>query len=186
MNEPINAVVGRAIHLPDENIDTDQIIPARFLTTSTRDGMGELAFADYRQRPNSPLADPNARGCSIIVGGHNFGCGSSREHAAWALAGMGIRAVLSTALADIFTSNCLKNGIVPATITPDAYDAIAEADWPELEVDVASLEVRMAGEVLCSFPLPPFDRRCLLEGVDHLGYLLAQDQAISAYESARA
>ncbi|MEM1166779.1 MAG: 3-isopropylmalate dehydratase small subunit [Planctomycetota bacterium] len=186
MNEPITLIRSRAVHLAQPNIDTDQIIPARFLTTSTRDGLGEHAFADWRvQQPNCPLDAPEAAECGIILAGHNFGCGSSREHAAWALGGIGVKAVLSTRIADIFTSNALKNGIVPATITEAAYDALSAEAWPEVEVDVEACEVRHRGRTLCEFPIEPFARRCLLEGVDQLGFLLGQEEAIAAYETAR-
>ena len=122
MREPFSRIMSRTIVLPGANIDTDQIIPARFLTTTTRDGLGEHAFADWRLDPEFPLNDPRAEGCGVLVAGDNFGCGSSREHAPWALLDLGIRAVISTGIADIFRSNSLKNGLLPVVTDPETHD----------------------------------------------------------------
>jgi 3-isopropylmalate/(R)-2-methylmalate dehydratase small subunit len=178
--------------LPTPNIDTDQIIPARFLKTTDKQGLGERLFADWRYdesgapRPDFPLNRPEARGVEILVGGHNFGCGSSREHAPWALLGFGFRAVVSTRFADIFHGNALKNGLLPITVPPDIHARLLH--WPEpgarLTIDLEHETLTLPDGTAVTFPIDPFAKHCLLTGVDELGYLLTQLPAIEAYELA--
>jgi len=190
--QPITRVLGAAVHLAVDDVDTDQIIPARYLTTTQRSGLGTHLFADWRfagdgaPRPDFVLNAPINAGRTILVAGRNFGCGSSREHAPWALADHGFRAIIAPSFADIFCNNALKNGLVPATLAPEHHHALVDRlrDDPQLDVvvDVEALVV-IAGDDRWPFPLPPFSRRCLLEGVDQLGYLLAVASAISRFES---
>lgn len=175
--------------LPRANIDTDQIIPARFLTTTTRDGLGQHAFHDWRyDEAGSPRADfvlnqPENRGARILVAGRNFGCGSSREHAPWALLDAGIRAVISSEIADIFRNNALKNGLLPIVLPEAVVDTLLAQPGLRLQIDVAKRRVYWPDGAHLAFPLDAFSQTCLLEGVDELGYLLAQNDAISRFES---
>ncbi|MBA8884466.1 3-isopropylmalate dehydratase small subunit [Dokdonella fugitiva] len=175
--------------LPQRNIDTDQIIPARFLTTTERRGLGRHAFADWRTRadgtpnPDFPFADPANAGAAILVAGRNFGCGSSREHAPWALLDLGLRAVVSSEIADIFRSNALKNGLLPIVLDEAIVDELLARPGIELVVDIAARTLTLPDGRAFTFPLDAFAHTCLLEGVDTLGYLLRQDAAISAWES---
>ncbi|MFN9967863.1 MAG: 3-isopropylmalate dehydratase small subunit [Lysobacteraceae bacterium] len=177
--------------LPRVNIDTDQIIPARFLTTTTREGLGHHAFHDWRYdeqgatRADFVLNRPEHREARILVAGRNFGCGSSREHAPWALLDAGVRVVISSEIADIFRNNALKNGLLPIVL-PDAvvYTLLAQPGL-RLQVDVAKRRVYWPDGEHVTFPLDAFAQTCLLEGVDELGYLLAQDADITAFETAR-
>lgn len=188
--DTVHAITSRALVLPEENIDTDQIIPARFLTTTQREGLGASAFADWRldtsgePRVDCALNDERAAGCSVLVAGHNFGCGSSREHAPWALHDLGIRAVVSTAIADIFRANAAKNDIVPIVVPRDFHAELCSRPWCDVVVDVASGVISIDGHEAC-FPLDEFTRRCFLEGVDQLGYLLGHAQAINDFETRR-
>jgi 3-isopropylmalate/(R)-2-methylmalate dehydratase small subunit len=190
--EPLRHIRSRTVVLPPTNIDTDQIIPARFLTTTTRAGLGTQLFADWRYdatgvpRADFALNRPEARGCQILVAGRNFGCGSSREHAAWALVDYGFRAVLSTEIADIFSSNALKNGLLPVVIDAATSTWLLAHPGVELSIDVAARTLTLPTGAAVHFPLEPFAQHCLLEGVDELGYLLARAAAIAAYESSRA
>jgi len=178
--------------LPMENIDTDQIIPARFLKITDKAGLGEHVFEDLRRSPDGSLrADfalnrPDRAGTAILVAGNNFGCGSSREHAAWALAGAGIRVVISTSFADIFRNNALKNGILPVVLSPAECGELATLDRTEVAVtvDLESQEVQWPGGK-ATFRIDPFARKCLLGGVDELGYILAHEGAITAFEQRR-
>lgn len=190
----IHRIDSPALLLPVDDIDTDQIIPARFLKTTSRRGLGEHLFADWRYddagapRPGFVLNAPTAAGRRVLVGGRNFGCGSSREHAPWALADYGIQAVVAPSFADIFRNNALKNGVVPVQVTLEAHAAVvavltAHPDAPVV-VDVAVGTVAAGGQSW-TFPLAPFARHCLLEGVDQLGYLLAAMDEISAWETAK-
>jgi len=188
--EPIRQLRSRTAVLPVSDIDTDQIIPARFLTTTTREGLGEHLFADWRYGPDgAPKADfalnrPEAAGCAILVAGDNFGCGSSREHAPWALTDYGFRAVVSTRIADIFRNNSLKNGLIPVIVDDRAHRWLIEHPGAEVVIDVQSATLRYPdGEG--SFPLEPFARYCLLNGVDELGFLLGREAEITAYEARR-
>lgn len=185
---PITRLHSRTAVLADENIDTDRIIPARFLTTTTREGLGQLCFHDWRYQadgsdnPAFPLNRPEARGCSILVAGRNFGCGSSREHAPWALLDYGFQAVISSEIADIFRSNALKNGLVAIVLAPDQHAELLARPGIELCIDLESMSIRDPHGWRAGFTLDAFARRCLMMGVDQLGYLLAQRAAIEAFE----
>jgi 3-isopropylmalate/(R)-2-methylmalate dehydratase small subunit len=189
MNEPLRRIESTFVVLPNENIDTDQICPARFLTSTSRDGFGPALFADWRYdptgaaRPEFPMNRPGASGARILVAGRNFGCGSSREHAVWALRENGIQAVIAPGVADIFRRNALKNGVVPVVIDAASHAALVAKAGTTLVVDVEKLTVAWPGGE-AGFALEPFARHCLIEGVDELGYLLKQDAAIAAYERA--
>jgi 3-isopropylmalate/(R)-2-methylmalate dehydratase small subunit len=186
--EPVTTLVSRTVVLPGENIDTDQIIPARFLTTTTRTGLGEQLFADWRYderhqpRPDFALNRSESSGCRILVAGRNFGCGSSREHAAWALLDYGFRAVISTEIADIFRSNALKNGLLPVVVDQGTSDWLIAHPGVAVTLDLASSTLTLPDGATVSFPVEAFARRCLLEGVDELGFLLAGSGEIDAYE----
>lgn len=190
--DKITRFSSRTVVLPQSDIDTDQIVPARFLTTTTRKGLGKALFADWRyDKAGQPRADfalnrPEAAGCSILVAGNNFGCGSSREHAPWALLDFGIRAVISTGIADIFRNNSLKNGLVPVIVDAATHGWLLANPGAEVTVDVDSRTVSLPGDRRAEFPLDGFSRYCLLNGVDQLGYLLKQADAISRFEKARA
>ena len=186
--EPITNIRSRTVVLPSDNIDTDQIIPARFLTTTTREGLGAALFADWRYGPDgAPRSDfvlnrPEARGCAILVAGRNIGCGSSREHAPWALLDYGIRAVISTEIADIFRSNSLKNGLLPVVVDESTHRWLVANPGAEVEVDLPAATIRLPDGRALPFPIEAFARYCLMNGVDELGYLLSQAEAIDAYE----
>ena len=189
--EPIRTLRSRTVVLPASDVDTDQIIPARFLTTTTREGLGEHLFADWRYaadgapRAEFVLNQPQSRGCSILVAGHNFGCGSSREHAPWALTDFGIRAVVSTQIADIFRNNALKNGLLPVIVEPAAHRWLIEHPGVEVSIDLDSSALTLPTGEAIRFPLEPFARYCLMNGVDELGFLLAREAKIAAYEAGR-
>ncbi len=185
------SLVSRTVVMPAANIDTDQIFPARFLTATGREGHGDALFADWRldaagrPRPDFPLNAPGARGAEILVTGHNFGGGSSREHAAWALRDFGIRAVISDSIADIFFSNALKNGLVPVRIDAVTHAWLLANPGTVVEIDVAKSEVVLPDGRRSTFPLDPFARHCLVHGIDELGYLLERLPEIEAWEGAR-
>ena len=187
--EPIRRIVSRTVVLPAPNIDTDQIIPARFLRTTVRSGLGREMFHDWRYdsagapRPEFPLNQPAAQGCAILVAGHNFGCGSSREHAPWALLDYGFRAVISTAIADIFTSNALKNGLLPIVVDPASAQWLLDNPGAEVRVDLERSVVVLPQGREAGFQIESFARYCLLNGVDELGYLRSQEAAIARHES---
>jgi 3-isopropylmalate/(R)-2-methylmalate dehydratase small subunit len=187
----IEMLRSRTVVLPASNIDTDQIIPARFLTTTTREGLGRSLFADWRYdgqgavRPDFVLNRPEAQGCHILVAGRNFGCGSSREHAPWALLDYGIQAVVSTEIADIFRSNSLKNGFLPVVVDETTSSWLIANPGAEVTIDVASTTLTLPTGVSVKFPLETFSRYCLLNGVDELGFLLERRSAIEAYEKQR-
>ena len=186
--EPIRKIVSRTAVLPYTDIDTDQIIPARFLRTTTREGLGKQLFADWRynadgsERNEFPLNQPQTVGCSVLVGGRNFGCGSSREHAPWALYDYGFRAVISTEIADIFRSNALKNGLLPIVVDDPTHQWLLANPGAEVTVDLDSCTLGLPGGRSLQFAVDPFARVCLLNGVDQLGFLVKQDEAITAYE----
>jgi 3-isopropylmalate/(R)-2-methylmalate dehydratase small subunit len=188
----LRSLRSRTVVLPSENIDTDQIIPARFLLTTTREGLGAHAFADWRYdaegrpRPDFPLNQLPVSEACVLVGGRNFGCGSSREHAVWALTDHGIRAVISTEIADIFRRNALKNGLVPVELDERSHRALLESPGAEVTIDLASLSVTLPDGSSAAFALPPFARYCLMEGVDELAFLRSQEPAIAAYETTAA
>ena len=189
--ERIQLIESRTVVLPRENVDTDQIIPARFLKVTDKKGLGDALFCDWRYegvdkpRPEFVLNRPEARGCQILVAGDNFGCGSSREHAPWALVDYGIRAVVSTRIADIFRSNSLKNGLLPVVLDPRSHARLLAAPGAEVSIDLESRTVSLPGGGTASFAIDAFARYCLMNGVDELGYLLSQDAAIAAFEGAR-
>ncbi|HUG73777.1 MAG TPA: 3-isopropylmalate dehydratase small subunit [Steroidobacteraceae bacterium] len=190
--EGITSVTSRTVVLPASDVDTDQIIPARFLRTTSKEGLGQQLFADWRYlpdgtpKPDFPLNRPEAAGARILVAGDNFGCGSSREHAPWALTDFGILAVVSTSFADIFRSNALKNGLVPVVVDAMTLEWLNANPGAEVTVDLTSSTLRLPNGRGIAFPIEPFARFCLMQGVDQLGYLLKQDAAISAYEQRRA
>lgn len=190
--EKVTTVTARTVVINQSDIDTDQIVPARFLTTTTRVGLGKALFADWRyDKTGSPRQDfilnaPAAAGCGVLVAGHNFGCGSSREHAPWALLDYGIRAVISTGIADIFRGNSLKNGLVPVIVDAETHAWLVANPGAEVTVDVGQLQLRLPDGKAVDFPMDGFSRFCLLNGVDQLGYLLKQAEAITRFEQGRA
>ena len=191
MIEPISLFHSRTAVLPVDNVDTDQIIPARFLTTTQRSGLGRHLFADWRRDAhNEPRQDfvlnrPEAAGAQILVAGRNFGCGSSREHAPWALLDYGFRAVISTEIADIFRSNALRNGLLPLVIDAASHAWLMANPGVELTIDLRSCEVHLPGGRTAAFAVEAFGRHCLLHGVDPLGWLLSCEEDIRRYEETR-
>jgi 3-isopropylmalate/(R)-2-methylmalate dehydratase small subunit len=189
--DPITVIRSRTVVMPSTNIDTDQIIPARFLTTTVREGLGVSLFADWRYdgngqpRPDFVLNRPEAQGCQVLVAGRNIGCGSSREHAPWALLDFGIRVVISTEIADIFRNNSLKNGLLPVVVDAATHEWLLANPGVEVEVDLPAAELRLPDGRKVPFPIEAFSRYCLMNGIDELGYLLSQSDAIEHYERAR-
>jgi 3-isopropylmalate/(R)-2-methylmalate dehydratase small subunit len=189
--KPLTHIHSRTAVLPDENIDTDRIIPARFLTTTERTGLGKSLFNDWRYRadgsedPEFALNKPEAKGCEILVAGRNFGCGSSREHAPWALTDYGIHAVFSSEIADIFRGNALKNGLLAIVLDEADHQYLLEHPGIELEVDIAAQTIALPDGRKIEFPLEPFAKHCLLAGVDQLGFLLQHEAQIAAFEQKR-
>lgn len=191
---PFITLNATAVPLRAENVDTDQIIPARYLTAVTKAGMGEGLFAAWRYRPDGQLNpdfvlnQPQYAGAEILIAGRNFGSGSSREHAVWALTEYGFRAVISPGFADIFYNNALKNGLLPLTLPEEMVDMLLDLveEQPDTRilVDLPAQTVILPDGQQASFDIDPYRKQCLLEGLDDLGYLLAQDAAISAYEQA--
>lgn len=187
--EPIKTIRSRTVVMPSTNIDTDQIIPGRFLTTTTKTGLGDQLFADWRYRPDGTpnpefiLNRPEAAGCQILVAGRNLGCGSSREHAPWALLDYGFRAVVSTEIADIFRNNSLKNGLVPVIVDEATHAWLLAHPGAEIEIDLERCELRLPDGRSVSFPIDGFARYCLVNGVDELGFLLSKQTEIAAYEA---
>ena len=187
LNEPFKRLTSRTVLLLQDNVDTDQIIPARFLKGTSRDGLGQHLFADWRAdaagqpRREFVLNRPETQGAKVLVAGKNFGCGSSREHAVWALRDFGFRAVVALSFADIFRNNALKNFVVPVQIDSDAHARLVKTGG-EVTIDVEALRITLPDGTSSSFPLEPFSRHCLIEGVDELAYLIAQEADIAAYE----
>jgi len=176
----------RLVPLPMNNIDTDQIIPARFLKTTSREGLDKNLFCDWRQDPDFILNTPRGQNAQILLAGDNFGCGSSREHAPWALTQFGFRAVISTSFADIFKQNSLKNSLVPIVVPADVHAKLFEL--PEdatVKVDLASQTLTLPDGQTVEFPVDSFSKTCLLEGIDELGWILKQEPAIAAFEATR-
>ncbi len=188
-------LTSRMMPMPIDNIDTDQIIPARFLKTISKEGLDKQLFNDWRyDAAGAPKADfilnaPLWQGVQILLAGDNFGCGSSREHAPWALTQWGFRAVISTSFADIFKSNALKNGLVPVVVSRDVhaklFDLVAKDPQTQVTIDLASQTLSLSDGTKVEFPVDGFSKHCLLEGVDELGYILQQDSAIEAYEATK-
>ncbi len=183
-------IQSRTVVLASTNIDTDQIIPARFLTTTTKEGLGKQLFADWRYdasgnpKPDFILNQPASQGCQVLVAGRNFGCGSSREHAPWALLDYGFRAVISTEIADIFRSNSLKNGLLPIVVDEATHEWLLSNPGSEITVDLESNTVTLPTGVAVKFSVEAFARYCLLNGTDEMGYLLKQTDAITRHEQA--
>ena len=189
--EPVIRIHSKTVVIPSRNIDTDQIIPARFLTTTTKDGLGRQLFADWRYRkdgspnPDFVLNRPEARGAQVLVAGRNFGCGSSREHAPWALLDFGIRAVISTEIADIFRGNSLKNGLLPIVVEESTSQWLLDNPGAEVDIDLKAATLTLPTGVIRPFPIEAFARHCLLNGIDELGYLRSKLGDIERYEAAR-
>ena len=179
----------KIVVLPVDNIDTDQIIPARYLKAISMDGLGEGLFVDWRKnadgtlKPDFPLNKPENEGARILVTGDNFGCGSSREHAPWALVQNGFRAVISTSFADIFKGNALKNGLLPAVVPADVHKQLINSSGMVVTIDLAGQTLTLADGRAVQFPIDSFAKRCMLDGVDELGYMLQQEPAIAAFEA---
>jgi 3-isopropylmalate/(R)-2-methylmalate dehydratase small subunit len=189
--EKFTAIKSRTVVLPVENVDTDQIIPARFLKATSKAGLGTKLFADWRfaadgaPKPDFVLNQPAAAGAAVLVAGDNFGCGSSREHAPWALVDYGFRAVVSTSIADIFRNNSLKNGLIPVVVDAATHAKLLAAPGAEVTVSVNDLLLTLPDGSTAKFPMDPFARFCLLNGVDELQFLLSQEEAIAAFEARR-
>ncbi len=189
--EPVLRIHSTTVVIPSTNIDTDQIIPARFLTTTTKQGLGRQLFADWRYHadgspnPHFVLNRPEAHGAKILVAGRNFGCGSSREHAPWALHDFGFRAVISTEIADIFSGNSLKNGLVPILVDDATSRWLLEHPGAEIDIDLKTSRLTLPTGASVAFPLEAFARHCLLNGIDELGYLQSHMADIERYEAAR-
>ena len=191
MIEPFSVLSSRTAVLPADNVDTDQIIPARFLTTTQSSGLGRHLFADWRHDAhNQPREDfvlnrPEAIGARILVAGHNFGCGSSREHAPWALLDYGFRAVISTGIADIFRSNALRNGLLPVVVDTQTHEWLIAHPGAELSIDLRNCMLSLPDGRQVSFEVEPFARHCMLHGVDPLGWLLSREEDIRRFEENR-
>jgi 3-isopropylmalate/(R)-2-methylmalate dehydratase small subunit len=191
--EPISSFNSRVVLLPIENIDTDQIIPARFLKVTDKAGLGDALFSDWRYNADgTPKADfvlnnEKSRGAHVLFAGDNFGCGSSREHAPWALVGFGFQAVISTFFADIFRNNALKNGLLPIMVEPAVhqklFDELRASPSAEVTIDLASQTLTLPDGQQVKFPIDPFAKHCLLNGLDQFGFLLGEGDAIAAYEA---
>jgi 3-isopropylmalate/(R)-2-methylmalate dehydratase small subunit len=188
-------LTSHAVPLPAENVDTDQIIPARFLKVTDKHGLGDSLFCDWRylkdgsDNPEFVLNEAASQGARILIAGNNFGSGSSREHAPWALVGWGFRAIISTGFADIFRSNSLKNGLLPVEVNAEVYKALMEAVQldrsTKITIDLPTQSVTGVDGIEATFPIDAFSKHCLLDGVDQLGYLLSFDEQITSYEQER-
>jgi 3-isopropylmalate/(R)-2-methylmalate dehydratase small subunit len=193
--EKFKTFTSRLAAMPIDNIDTDQIIPARFLKTISKEGLGDQLFFDWRYdaegnpKPDFLLNRPEGKAAQVLLAGDNFGCGSSREHAPWALTQYGFRAVISTSFADIFRGNALKNSLLPIALPAEAHQALFKAVAKDpattVRVDLARQTVTLPDGSEVPFPIDEFSKHCLLEGVDELGYILQQESAIAAYEAQR-
>ena len=188
-------IESRMVPLPATNVDTDQIIPARFLKTISKEGLGANLFCDWRYdkqgnpKPDFILNQPRVQGAQVLLAGDNFGCGSSREHAPWALTQFGFRAVISTSFADIFRGNSLKNGllpvIVPADVHAELFRAVEKDPNAVVKIDLSRQTLTTPGGREVEFPVDGFSKHCLLEGVDELGYMLQNEPKIAAFEGKR-
>lgn len=192
--KPFTKVISKVLPLPLANVDTDQIIPARFLKTTSKEGLDKQLFNDWRYdeqgnpKPDFAINTPRANGAEILLAGDNFGCGSSREHAPWALTQFGFRAVISTSFADIFKQNSLKNSLLPVVVPPDVHAMLFEAAKDEnfaVEIDLAKQTLSAPGGPPVEFPIDGFSKACLLDGVDQLGFIQKQEAAIAAFEAKR-
>jgi 3-isopropylmalate/(R)-2-methylmalate dehydratase small subunit len=187
-------ITSHAVVITAENIDTDQIIPARFLKVIDKNGLGKSLFCDWRYQadgtdnPDFPLNFPASQGAQILLAGDNFGCGSSREHAPWALVGWGIRVVVSTSFADIFKGNSLKNGLLPVVVSHEVYQKLVAATRvdakAQITVDLSNTTLTLPDGSTTTFPIDGFAKHCLLNGIDQLGYILSFDEKIKAFETA--
>jgi len=192
MTEPFKTLTSRTFVLAQESIDTDQIIPARFLTTTARAGLGDFAFYDWRYdtdgkvKRDAPLNQVDTSECAVLVAGDNFACGSSREHAPWALMDFGVRAIVSTSIADIFTSNALKNGLLPIVVDKATHERLLADPGGRVAINLEDCTLTVGNEPPVTFAVEPFARRCLLDGVDTLGHLLDNVSAIEKFEYAHA
>jgi 3-isopropylmalate/(R)-2-methylmalate dehydratase small subunit len=190
--KPFLPVESRLVPMPNNNIDTDQIIPARFLKTTSKEGLDKQLFCDWRYdaqgnpKPDFILNTPRGQHAEILLAGDNFGCGSSREHAPWALTQFGFRAVISTSFADIFKGNALKNSLLPIIVPQHVHDKLfALPEAAKVKVDLASQTITLPDGERAEFPVDPFSKTCLLEGIDELGWILKQQSAIGAFEAGR-
>ena len=193
--KPFTNFESRVVVLPANNVDTDQIIPARFLKTTSKEGLDKQLFCDWRYddqgnpKPDFVLNQPQSKGAQVLLAGDNFGCGSSREHAPWALTQFGFRAVISTSFADIFKQNSLKNSLLPIVAPPEVhaelFAALAADPAATVTIDLPNQTLTTPGGRKFEFPVDAFYKHCLLEGVDELGYILKQEAAIAAYEARR-
>ena len=192
--EPIKSFTSTIVALPIQDIDTDQIIPARWLKVTDKSGLADGLFyawrynADGRPKPDFVLNRPDVQGAQILIAGNNFGCGSSREHAVWALQGYGFKAVISTYFASIFNNNALQKGLLPIVVDQETYYQLVslfdEDPTASVTVDLANQLLILPGDQQVSFPIDSFAKHCLINGVDQLGFLQAEEPAIAAYESA--
>src|SRR5712664_62839 len=179
--KPFTNFESRLVPLPNNNVDTDQIIPARFLKTTSKEGLDKQLFCDWRYdeqgnpKPDFILNQPRAKGAEVLLAGDNFGCGSSREHAPWALTQFGFRAVISTSFADIFKQNSLKNGLLPIVVPAAIHSRLVASPGATVKIDLATQSLTLADGTSVEFPIDAFSKHCLLEGVDELGYILQQD-----------
>jgi 3-isopropylmalate/(R)-2-methylmalate dehydratase small subunit len=189
--KPVRTITSKTVALPTRDIDTDQIIAARFLTTTSKEGLGQSLFYDLRynddgsEKRDFVLNSPDAKGCNILVAGNNFGCGSSREHAPWALLDFGFEAVISTEIADIFRSNSLKNGLVAVVVDAATHTWLLENPGAEITIDIESTSISLPGDRSIQFTMDGFARYCLLEGIDQLGFLSNQLDNIENFEETR-
>ncbi len=193
VREPFTTLTSTYVVLPVDNVDTDQIIPARFLKVTDKRGLGGSVFADWRFQPDGtpnvdfPLNRPDAAGARVLVAGANFGSGSSREHAPWALVGWGLRAIVAPSFADIFQQNAMKNGLLPVAIDGEVYLRLVAARHAnpraEVTVDLPAQTLGMGGQTLSRFEIDPFAKKCLIHGIDELGYLLDRSSDIERYEA---
>ena len=189
--KPVKQIQSCTVVLPNKDIDTDQIIPARFLTTTSREGLGEAAFYDLRynddgsQNTTFALNSADSADCSVLVAGNNFGCGSSREHAPWALLDYGFTAVISTEIADIFRSNSLKNGLIPVIVDTATHAWLLDNPGSNVTIDIETATLSLPGDRVVEFPIDGFARYCLLNGIDQLGFLQKHRDQISNFEETR-
>ena len=189
--KPVKSIKARTVILPNNDVDTDQMIPARFLTTISREGLGQHLFTDWRFNPDGSvksdfvLNKPEAAGCTILVAGNNFGCGSSREHAPWALLDFGFQAVISTEIADIFRNNSLKNGLVPIVVDAEVHAWLLDNPGAEIFIDITTSTLTLPNGNVIEFPMDDFARYCIVEGIDQLGFLQQHIEEIDDFEENR-
>ena len=189
--KPVTQIQSCTVVLPNKDIDTDQIIPARFLTTTSREGLGKAAFYDLRYNDDGSLDSTfalnsaDSADCSVLVAGNNFGCGSSREHAPWALLDYGFKAIVSTEIADIFRSNSLKNGLIPVIVDSDTHTWLLDNPGSDVTIDIETATLTLPGNRTIKFPIDGFARYCLLNGIDQLGFLQKHRDQISNFEETR-